>query len=66
MNFAEGLGFPDWRDGTAYRRLADIDRTGLMWEWLRRDPAYIAAYACAGAQENADAAEAARWGLHFC
>jgi len=65
MNFVEDFGFPDWRDKAAYGRLSGIDRTGLMWEWLRRDPAYIAAYACAGVKANAGIAETARWGLHF-
>jgi hypothetical protein len=33
---------PDWRDSAPYRALAGIDRAGLAWEWLRRDPAYAA------------------------
>ncbi|WP_413740616.1 transcriptional regulator domain-containing protein [Sphingomonas sp. Sphisp66] len=33
---------PDWRDSAPYRALAGIDRAGLAWEWLRRDPAYVA------------------------
>jgi len=35
-------GRPDWRDSAPYRALAGIDRAGLAWEWLRRDPAYAA------------------------
>ena len=35
---------PDWRDGAAYERLVRIDRSGLMWEWLRRDSGYVAWY----------------------
>lgn len=35
----------DWRDVTRYRDLIGIDRAGLMWEWLRRDLAYVAWYA---------------------
>lgn len=42
-------GPADWRDSGLYRRLARIDRAGLMWEWLRRDPGYIAWYARASA-----------------
>lgn len=34
-----------WREGARYRRLRGIDRTGLLWEFLRRDPAYIDWYA---------------------
>lgn len=30
----------DWRSCAAYSALAGIDRAGLMWEWLRRDPGY--------------------------
>jgi hypothetical protein len=35
-------GRPDWRDSAPYRALAGIDRAGLAWEWLRRDPDYAA------------------------
>lgn len=35
-------GRPDWRDSAPYRALSGIDRAGLAWEWLRRDPAYVA------------------------
>ncbi|UYY57154.1 transcriptional regulator domain-containing protein [Sphingomonas sp. S2-65] len=35
-------GRPDWRNSAPYRALAGIDRAGLAWEWLRRDPAYAA------------------------
>lgn len=34
----------DWRDALNYARLHGIDRAGLMWEWLRRDPRYVAWY----------------------
>lgn len=33
---------PDWRDDAPYRALSGIDAAGLAWEWLRRDPRYIA------------------------
>jgi hypothetical protein len=34
-------GHQNWQDPTHYRALAGVDRAGIMWEWLRRDPAYI-------------------------
>lgn len=64
---------PDWRDGAAYRALLGIDRAGLAWEWLRRDPEYIAYGRAAAADPGstdgpallrADA-RALDWGLHF-
>jgi hypothetical protein len=45
---------PDWRDAQAYAPLLDIDRSGFAWEWLRRDPCYVAARG----------EDAAQWGLH--
>lgn len=38
----EPEGRPDWRNDAPYRALAGIDRAGLAWEWLRRDPGYAA------------------------
>lgn len=35
-------GRPDWWDSAPYRALSGIDRAGLAWEWLRRDPGYAA------------------------
>ncbi|HSX53782.1 MAG TPA: DUF2285 domain-containing protein [Sphingomonas sp.] len=35
----------DWRDADAYAPLRDADRYFFAWEWLRRDPAYVAAAA---------------------
>ena len=35
---------PDGADRAAYLYLSELDRAGLMWEWLRRDPAYIGWY----------------------
>ncbi|QDX25164.1 hypothetical protein FPZ54_03400 [Sphingomonas suaedae] len=59
----------DWRDCRRYRRLLGIDRAGLMWEWLRRDPDYIAWYARASAVTRGSGddgnCDAATWGLHF-
>lgn len=61
----------DWRDNAAYRALHGIDRAGLAWEWLRRDPDY-AAYshqASAGAPNGSmlvqTEANALQWGLYF-
>ncbi|MFL0415730.1 transcriptional regulator domain-containing protein [Sphingomonas sp. 179-A 2A2 NHS] len=47
---------PDWRDSAPYRALIGIDRAGLAWEWLRRDPAYAALSArLRGADVSGDA-----------
>lgn len=51
-----------------YRRLFDIDRAGLMWEWLRRDPEYIAWYLRMSSTTLGTTSreiDAVRWGLHF-
>jgi len=53
-----------WRDGTAYAQLKGIDRAGLMWEWLRRDPDYVAWHARASAVTRGHA-NPLPWGLHF-
>ncbi|WP_353850748.1 DUF6499 domain-containing protein [Sphingomonas sp.] len=61
-------GAERWRDGSRYTRLRGIDRAGLMWEWLRRDPDYIAWYARASRATRgrpAPGLEPAQWGLHF-
>ena len=34
-------GLPDGAGVRDYAYLRTIDRAGIMWEWLRRDPAYI-------------------------
>lgn len=56
-----------WRDDGRYERLSGIDRAGLMWEWLRRDPDYIAWHARAStATRGTDPAkDPLQWGLHF-
>ena len=55
-----------WRDPERYRRLAGIDRAGLMWEWLRRDPDYVAWFARASAVTlGAASSDPLPWGLHF-
>jgi hypothetical protein len=62
----------DWRDRRRYTALRGIDRAGMMWEWLRRDPGYVAWYtraslatrgAAASAEDRAD--DPLPWGLHF-
>ena len=62
----------DWRMEGNYRPLIGLDRAGLAWEWLRRDPAYVEASAVrnCGVSRSVitDAAEpswSARWGIHF-
>ncbi|WP_371836691.1 transcriptional regulator domain-containing protein [Sphingomonas koreensis] len=58
---------PDWRDPAPYRRLRGIDRAGLLWEWLRRDPAYIAWYTSASraTRDRGGKADPLIWGLYF-
>lgn len=67
---------PDWRTEADYRLLAGLDWAGLAWEWLRRDPTYVAASAVRGCRHSVgvsgaismDATEpswSARWGIHF-
>lgn len=61
---------PDWRFKDYYTRLRGIDRAGLMWEWLRRDPDYGAWQARAtvvtgGDRPIADLGSGRLWGLHF-
>jgi hypothetical protein len=58
----------DWRDPLPYARLRGIDRAGLMWEWLRRDRAYIAWHMRATTVTGAaglPASDLRQWGLHF-
>jgi hypothetical protein len=56
-------------DPAAFEGILRRGRSALAWEVLRRDPAYGAAYAALPALPPADlaadAAFAARWGLHF-
>ncbi|WP_373278325.1 transcriptional regulator domain-containing protein [Sphingomonas pituitosa] len=63
---------PDWRDDAPYRALAGIDRAGLAWEWLRRDPSYAAMatrlgrLGDVGGQSLVPEADARAFGLCFC
>lgn len=66
---------PDWRDPVAYRALKRLDRAGLAWEWLRRDPTYADLHdkhVIAGTAARCDRVVSAlpprlteRWGLLF-
>ncbi|WP_431869570.1 transcriptional regulator domain-containing protein [Allosphingosinicella sp.] len=62
-------GIPDWRAERAYDELRGIDRHGLMWEWLRRDEAYVAWQVRASTATRgaglAAPADPHQWGLHF-
>ncbi|MGK6321363.1 transcriptional regulator domain-containing protein [Sphingomonas sp. DT-204] len=60
----------DWRNERGYRRLLDIDRAGIMWEWLRRDPRYVSWYARTSATDAPSSElhpdnDPIQWGLHF-
>jgi hypothetical protein len=55
----------DWRNAAGYARLRGIDRAGLMWEWLRRDPDYIAWHVRASTATRGTDSEPLLWGLHF-
>ncbi|WP_408640589.1 transcriptional regulator domain-containing protein [Allosphingosinicella deserti] len=70
MSLDESAGASrDWREGTRYVRLRGIDRAGLMWEWLRRDPAYAAwqvrASTATGGERGSSEDDPLTWGLHF-
>ncbi|AOR76392.1 transcriptional regulator domain-containing protein [Novosphingobium resinovorum] len=58
-------GLPDWRDADAYKSLLAIDRAGLMWEWLRRDPGYAEWYLEASRATTGTQPDASAWGAHF-
>ena len=61
---------PDWHRSAPYRALLGIDQAGLAWEWLRRDPAYIAIAPArsdteTSSRELMEDPAALPWGLHF-
>jgi hypothetical protein len=66
----------DWQDVSAYTRIVNMDRSLLMWEWLKRDPSYQEFYI--GKPRDltrlpsgvkvirlADDVACTFWGLHF-
>ena len=63
----------DWRSPQSYRALADMDRAGLAWEWLRRDERYAASASKRGGKVSFEkgvaivrSTPASRsWGLDF-
>lgn len=66
----------EWQDASTYFPLLQMDRSLLMWEWLRRDPDYREFYvgrirdsSCLLSNINvvrlADDKALQRWGLHF-
>lgn len=56
----------DWRLRAAYEYAAGMDRAGLAWEFLRRNPDYRTAYEAAPAQaDDGTDGPARRWGLRF-
>src|SRR5690349_2183885 len=64
MTAGKRLVSTSWRDAESYRSLSRIDRTGLMWEWTRRDPDYVAWYAQAS-RATGGAADAGWAPLHW-
>lgn len=70
---------PDWRDPESYKHLQKLDRAGWAWEWLKRNPDFIAACrqtagfnisrrSFAGAPwmlSSADINRFSRWGVLF-
>lgn len=54
---------PDGADPELYLYLRDVDRAGLMWEFLRRDPNYIGWFVRASRITRGDPPVPKRWGL---
>jgi hypothetical protein len=62
-------GLPHWAIESAYAPLLEVEKAGLAWEWLRRDPDYRAAALDAIARRKPrsvlrEEAAAASFGLH--
>ena len=63
----------DWRDPSSYQPLLKLDRVGWAWEWLRRNPEFVAAMPKSSVQVATeprvvtllDAPLVARWGILF-
>lgn len=58
-------GLPDGARRADYAYLADLDRAGMMWEWLRRDPHYAAWYIKASTATCGPSPGVQRWRLLF-
>lgn len=59
------MSAPDGSDPSAYSYLRDVDRAGLMWEWARRDSAYIGWYVRASRATRGQPTAPLRWHLLF-
>lgn len=58
----------DWRSGAAYDALDEVSLKGLAWEYLRRNPDYVADYErlAGAAGDGATSIEVLKpWGLRF-
>ena len=62
-------GKPDWRSSSTAEALNQLDRAGLAWEFLRRNPEYQGDYGNlpphAEETDPATIATGVRWGLCF-
>lgn len=73
----DGGSRANWRDPANYKSLLKLDRAGWAWEWLRRNPDYIAlttqlpmperrpVWPGAGLKIMEPSDAATRWGLQF-
>lgn len=57
------IRLPDGSSALDYAYLRDSDRAGLMWEWLRRDEAYLAWYLRASTATRGSVPIPPRWRL---
>lgn len=53
----------DWRPTAAYLYILNLDSSGLAWEYLRRNLAYLREWNDRGQGHSAPNAE--HWGLQF-
>lgn len=56
---------PDGTRAADYAYLREADRAGLVWEWLRRDAAYVGWYVRASSATGGNPPAASRWQLLF-
>lgn len=56
---------PDGTHAADYDYLREVDRAGLMWEWLRRDDSYVAWYVRASSATGGALPAPLRWRLLF-